>query len=237
MPGGIYLMQGDGELLRMEEVRCDSEAALQRLLARHPDLLAGDSVDESGPRQWVLVRREVALPPRDGSSDRWAVNHLFLDQDGVPTLTEVTRSNSADIRFRMVGQLLDYAANAIAYWPLEMIISSFEKTHADIGLDPGEVLRGLLGEEVDIAAYWDGVESNLQSGKIRLVFVADHIPSELRRVVEFLNRQMAPAGALALEVKQYVGQGGDQPRLTEETFFQELSGGHGNAGVIFGEPV
>jgi ribosomal protein L30E len=35
------------------------------------------------------------------------------------------------------------------------------------------------------------VDANLRAGKVRLVFVADEIPAELRRVVEFLNSQMA----------------------------------------------
>jgi hypothetical protein len=51
------------------------------------------------------------------------------------------------------------------------------------------------------------MKTNLQAGKIRLVFVADKIPSELQRIVEFLNVQMDPAEVLALEVKQYIGQG------------------------------
>jgi hypothetical protein len=37
------------------------------------------------------------------------------------------------------------------------------------------------------------------------VFVADAIPPELRRIVEFLNGQMDPATVLAVEIKQYVG--------------------------------
>jgi hypothetical protein len=40
-----------------------------------------------------------------------------------------------------------------------------------------------------------------------MVFLSDSIPSELRRVVEFLNEQMDPAEVLAIEVKQYVGKG------------------------------
>jgi hypothetical protein len=39
------------------------------------------------------------------------------------------------------------------------------------------------------------------------VFVADEVPPELRRVVEFLNGQMDPAEVLAVEVKQYVNDG------------------------------
>jgi len=55
--------------------------------------------------------------------------------------------------------------------------------------------------------FWHQVKTNLQAGKIRLIFVADEIPSELRRIVEFLNTQMDPAEVLAVEIKQYVGQG------------------------------
>jgi hypothetical protein len=40
-----------------------------------------------------------------------------------------------------------------------------------------------------------------------MVFVADSIPEELQRIVEFLNEQMKQVDVLAVEVKQYVGQG------------------------------
>jgi hypothetical protein len=36
-----------------------------------------------------------------------------------------------------------------------------------------------------------------------LIFVADEIPPELRRIIEFLNEQMRPAEVLGVEVKQY----------------------------------
>ncbi len=51
------------------------------------------------------------------------------------------------------------------------------------------------------------MRTNLTAGRIRLLFVADRIPSELRRIVEFLNRQMQPAEVLAIELRQYEGQG------------------------------
>jgi hypothetical protein len=40
-----------------------------------------------------------------------------------------------------------------------------------------------------------------------MLFVADDIPVELRRIVEFLNTQMSPAEVLAIEVRQFVGAG------------------------------
>lgn len=39
-----------------------------------------------------------------------------------------------------------------------------------------------------------------------MVFLAESIPAELRRVVEFLNEQMDPAEVLAIEVKQFIGE-------------------------------
>src|SRR5690606_6092793 len=59
----------------------------------------------------------------------------------------------------------------------------------------------------DAGDFWQRVKTNLNAGRIRMVFVADVIPTELRRVVEFLNEQMDPAEVLAIEVRQFVGKG------------------------------
>jgi hypothetical protein len=47
------------------------------------------------------------------------------------------------------------------------------------------------------------VKTNLQLKKLRLLFVADVIPMELRRIVEFLNEQMDPTEVLAVELRQF----------------------------------
>jgi hypothetical protein len=39
-----------------------------------------------------------------------------------------------------------------------------------------------------------------------MLFVADSVPPELQRIVEFLNEQMNPAEVLAIEIKQFAGQ-------------------------------
>jgi len=64
-----------------------------------------------------------------------------------------------------------------------------------------------VGDDQDTDDFWQQVKTNLQAGRVRLVFVADSIPTELRRIVEFLNTQMDPAEVLAIEVKQFVGSG------------------------------
>jgi hypothetical protein len=88
---------------------------LQRLLAKFPDLLAGDQVTSGEARRWILIDRESAVPDSEDGGGRWSVDHLFLDQDAVPTLVEVKRSSDTRIRREVVGQLIDYAANAVVY--------------------------------------------------------------------------------------------------------------------------
>jgi hypothetical protein len=190
----------------MEESPYDSETLLQRLLADHPDLLAGDQINDAQPRRWLLVTREMAVPGEQQGAGRWSLDHLFLDQDSIPTLVEVKRSSDTRIRREVIGQMLDYAANAVAYWPVEEIKAKFESRCKVDGLDPDAALAGLLGEGQDASTFWQQVKTNLQAGRVRLLFIADEIPPELRRVVEFLNGQMDPAEVLAIEVRQFVGE-------------------------------
>jgi hypothetical protein len=203
MSDNIFLIQGEDQLVQMESQPYDSEALLQTLLAKFPDLLAGGQIDSASPRRWLLVKREMGIPAEQAAGDRWSVDHLFLDQDAIPTLIEVKRSSDTRIRREVVGQMLDYAANAVVYWPVEQIRAEFQ-TNND---DPERRLADFLGDEHDPEEFWQRVKTNLQAGKIRMLFVADVIPPELRRIVEFLNHQMDPAEVLAVEIKQYVGEG------------------------------
>jgi hypothetical protein len=255
MTDRIYLMQTDGSLRTMTETSYATEDLLQHLLERYPDLLAGEQMDGAEPRRWLLVSREYGVPDQEDGGGRWAVDHLFLDQDAVPTLVEVKRSTDTRIRREVVGQMLDYAANAVVYWPVERIRTSLEARCERDGADAAGAVARLLGLDADdlsaIDGFWLKVRTNLQAGRVRLVFVADAIPPELRRVVEFLNGQMEPAEVLAVEVRQFVGEGvktlvpklvgqtaaaqqkkavarsPDGPGWTEERFFDELNSQHG----------
>jgi len=111
----------------MNETSYDSEDVLQRFLAQYPNLIAGDQIDKANPRRWLLVSREVSLPDSEDSSGRWAADHLFLDQDAIPTIIEVKRSTDTRIRKEVVGQMLDYAANAVVYWSIDKIQNLFEE--------------------------------------------------------------------------------------------------------------
>ena len=112
MNGGVFIIQANGELIEMREQPYDLEDVLQTLLAKYPNLLAGEQIDSVNPRRWLLIKREMGVPSEDEGFDRWSLDHLFLDQDGIPTLVEVKRSIDTPTRRKVVGQMLDYASNA-----------------------------------------------------------------------------------------------------------------------------
>ncbi len=200
--GGIYLVQGDGNLVEMVAQDYASEALLQELIAKYPNLLAGDQINSDMPRRWLLVSREMPLASDEDGVGRWSVDHLFLDQDAIPTIVEVKRSTDTRIRREVIGQMLDYAANAVVYWPVDTLRARFDEKHEN----PEQVIAEFLDDSADTEQFWWKVKTNLQAGKVRLIFAADEIPPELRRVVEFMNLQMDPAEVLAVEIKQYVGK-------------------------------
>ncbi len=207
MEGKIFLVGSDNELLPMKQETYASEQDIQDLLEEYPALLAGDQIDPDSPRTWLHVSREKGVASSEGGGGRWSLDHLFLDQSGIPTLVEVKRSTDTRIRREVVGQLLEYASHAMTYWDPESIRRSFESACEENAENPEEKVFALLGEtkEPDYDEFWDRVAANLSSGQLRLLFVADVIPRELRRIVEFLNEQMDPAEILAVEVRQFVG--------------------------------
>lgn len=206
MPGAIYVLKSEDELIEMRQEGYLLEAHLQELLAKYPSLLAGDGVNPAAPRRWLLVRKEAGLADSEDGGARWSLDHLFFDQDAVPTIIEVKRSSDTRIRREVVGQMLDYAANAVVYLPIEQIQAWFEERCRREGRDPADLMATAFGPEFDSSEFWQSAKTNLQAGRIRLVFVADEIPAELQRIVEFLNGQMDPAEVLAIAIPQYVGR-------------------------------
>lgn len=231
MSSTIFLVGQDNALTELQQTPYESEDILQQLLGDHPAVLGLTS----GPNdRLLLVSRELAVPDEFSGSARWALDHLFVDQSGVPVLVEVKRATDTRSRREVVAQMLDYGANGSAYWPIEQLIEAFTKTTAARAMpaageadpelatsaaDPDAELRMFL-QSGEPEEFWLRVQTNLRAGRVRLVFVADRIPKELRRIVEFLNEQMRPAEVLALELEQFVAPSGMRtliPRLIGNT--------------------
>ncbi|MCF7960287.1 MAG: hypothetical protein K9M08_06050 [Pirellula sp.] len=203
MQGKIYILQDQSKLSPMAETQWDAEHKLQQLIAEYPDLLGGDQIDVENHRRWLLVTREMPMQGEEPNTTRLSLDHLFLDQDGIPTLVEVKRGSNAQVRREVVGQLLDYAAIATS----SLNVRDIQAALSNNGAPADSRLEKFLGEDANLEEFWQRVQSNLDRGQLRLIVLADSIPAELRRVVEFLNRQMNPAEFLAVEVKQFEYEG------------------------------
>lgn len=187
MNAGIFLIQNNEELVEMNEQPYDSEKLLQMWLAKYPELLVGNQINAKEPRRFLLIEQECGVPAEEGGSARWAIDHLFLDQDAIPTIVEIKRSSDTRIRREVVGQMLDYAANATEHWRVDHLRERFVANCQRNRVDPAEKLKDFLGDDIDAEDFWDLANRNLQDRKLRLMFVADVIPTELQRIVEFLK--------------------------------------------------
>lgn len=235
----IYTRDEQGKLEPLGEADFSSEDDLQVLLAEHPELIDGERIRPDDPRRWILIKREKGIAKTPDAGDHWALDLLLIDQDGIPTLVEVKRGSNSEIRRKVVGQMLEYAAHATVSWSAGNIRRDFEERTDD----PDAALRVLLGEDPDTEAFWESVRLNLSAKRIRLLFLADRIPSELERIVTFLNQQMQNVEVLAVEIKQFSGEttqtlvprvigltaaapskSASRPKLDRKSFLAEFTG-------------
>lgn len=234
MTGKIHLIKDDDELVAMKETGYEREIDFQDLLEKYPDLIPGEQIDSANPRQWLFVEREMRLPFEEEGARQLSLDHFFLDQDGVPTLVEVKRSSDTRLRREVVGQMLDYAANAVAFISMEEIREKVNNRYADITLQDD-----FLTENIDEEKFWQNVKENIEEGRIRMLFVADEIPRELKTIIEFLNLQMNKSEVLGVEIKQY--QAADEKiktlvsRVYGQTIEAQIKKGKGSTGPIIDE--
>jgi hypothetical protein len=215
----LYLVKPDAELVPMKPSAPATEDELQALIARYPQLI-GDS-DGS----LLLIEREVGVPAAADAAPRWSIDHLYVTRQAVPVLVEVKRAVDTRLRREVVGQMLDYAANGVAYWPAGSIAARFEALAVARGEDSAEALADFLGDHEKVGSFWGQVDANLRAGRIKLVFVADEIPLELARIVEFLNDQMR-ADVRAVELTYFDGPEGSRmlaPRIIGETAQSQIA--------------
>jgi hypothetical protein len=204
----IYLLKDTGELERVPEQPYDREDLLQELVEKFPILIAGEQINPDAPLRWLLLKREPASVSGEVQFYRSSLDHLLLDQNGIPTFFIAKRSGEIQLMREMVGMMLDYAANAATYWPVpfmrEMASSQYNGTK---GAD--EAILTLLDKADSqgdaIEHFWRKVDDNLRMGQVRLFFIASQLPGELRRIIEFLNEQMTRAEVLGFELPQFVG--------------------------------
>ncbi len=201
-----YRIESDGRTAPLKRIRTkNEEKELQQLLEFNPDLLPGEQIDQDDPCEWLVVGSEIAVPDPESGADRWSLDLFFVDHNAKPTLIECKRFQDTRSRREVVAQMLDYAANANYYWSKEDLRATAESMANSHGTTLESQLAQLTDDEPD--QFFQRVEDNLREGQIRMVFLLEEAPWQLRSIVDFLNRQMERSEVLIVEARQYEDSG------------------------------
>lgn len=190
------------------------EDALQTLLQDYPEIIPGTQIDPASdePPRFVLLRREMPVAG-------WSLDHLYVDQYGVLTLVETKLLQNPESRRDVIGQIIEYAANAQEVWAFGKARQYAVEYWSKRGKDFNDILSDKF-PELDIEEFWKKVEDNLSHRRIRLIIASDTIRPEVRRMVEYLNSEMQNTEVLGLELKIY-GENDDElvfvPRIIGQT--------------------
>lgn len=183
----LYIQTGSS-LTTLKENKFEQELALQELLEKYPDLIPSDEI--IGNPSFFLVQRE--LPVSTGYID-----HLFIDQMMVPTIVE-TKVNNPEIRRKIIGQGYEYLTSLSFELSGKQIINYAQKYWKD-------KYHAELSKRLDIRELNEkDIDKNLKKPRLRLIFVADFIPRELRKFVEFINNVSRGIDVYALQIEQYL---------------------------------
>lgn len=201
-----YVFRIDGERLerlparpfRLGLLGHTLEAALQRLLELHPEVVPGTQIDPGAedPPRFALLRREMPI-------GAWSLDHVLVDQRGILTLVEAKLVQNPEARREVMGQIMEYAANAREAWGGGRLRERATEFWQQSGRQIDDILREQLGDDVDIEELWSAIDANLNSGKFRLLLASDELRPEVRRIIEYLNGELRNAEVYGLELKCY----------------------------------
>jgi hypothetical protein len=116
---------------------------------------------------------------------------------------------------------MDYAANAEASWRDGRLQERAAMYWTNQGKHVNDVLRHHLGiANLDVDEFWRKAHENLRQGRLRILIIVDSMRPEIRRVIEYLNAEMANAEIYGLELQCYGDESASLvlvPRLVGQT--------------------
>lgn len=197
---------------QVNEHKFENEGKLQHILYESPEVIPITSLGEEKLQPKVFVR-EAGLPG-SGSTDL-----IGVDEQGGITIIECKLAANPDIRRKVVGQLLEYAA---FLWTMDY--EQFDRTCCRAEKWQDRHLVDVMRERIDADSiewseelFISGVTDNLKSGNFTLIIAVDRLNDELRRIIEYLNsRGPGTPKISALEVLQF--EAGDTQLLVPQMF-------------------
>ena len=170
------------------------EKSLQDLLIDFPELIPSDYINPEEPPIFVVVRSEAGVTA--GSMDI-----LLLDQYAVPTVVETKLIDNREIRRSVLAQGIEYLSHLQTEWSGDRFLEEAKEYWAKKEKAFEQLVQEKWGKEFD-SLYLSQLQSNIDTANMRLIIAADSIPSELRKMIEFLNNT-SKFEILGLEVALY----------------------------------
>lgn len=217
----IFTINGD-KLIPTSEKQLEKEEVLHNHLEKFPDIIA-EALDPDNPPKFIVFIREAGVTT--GSIDL-----LLLDQNYVLTVVEVKRVESPDLRRKIIGQAIEYAANLVLDWGNGEILRQAKNYWGKKGKDILEVINTTFEPEEriiddNINILIQKVQENLEN--LQIIFAVDGpLPNELKTAIEFLNKHFKGIRVYGLEVRYFEGEKGAQiitPLLIGRTAEAEAS--------------
>lgn len=188
---------GNSKWDRLVEQDFENEAALQSILYRSPDIIPIEQLGNSIRKPRLFIK-EAGLPG-SGNTDL-----IGVDEEGGITIIECKLASNTEIRRKVIGQVLEYAAYLwqIPYDEFDGICVRAEKWH---GKHLSDAMREIVAgspEDWSEEDFKKNLGSNLTQGDFCLIIAVDALNDELRRVIEFLNSRGKDSPQIhALEMK------------------------------------
>ena len=179
---------------RNKEIGNFGEKILQDLLIDFPELIPSDYINPEEPPIFIVVRNEAGVTA--GSMDI-----LLLDQYAVPTVVETKLIDNREVRRSVVAQGIEYLSHLQTEWSGDRFLEEAKEYWNKKEKALEQLVQEKWGREFD-SLYLSQLQSNIDTANMRLIIAADSIPSELRRMIEFLNNT-SKFEILGLEVALY----------------------------------
>ncbi len=182
-----------------------SEAWLQELIAKHPELLQSEEIG-SEYSQLVCIGREVKV----GSGENTGyIDNLYVSSSGHIVVVETKLFRNQEARRTVVAQIIDYAKD-LQRWDcedLDEVASDYSYRASGQAYRAFDMMlaAGYL-TAADSARFIDAVNRNLKAANFLLLIVGDGIRSGVERLAEFITSYSAlpfNLGLLELEVYQH----------------------------------
>lgn len=172
------------------------ETHLQEIIYGDPETIPFEDINPESENRKKIPIKELGLPG-SGNTDV-----VIVDQSGEIYMIETKLATNDDIRRKVVGQILEYAAylwERDFEWLDNKVREKLDSSLSECFQD----VKGWVKENFE-----EAVTNNLQEGSFKLIIVVDRVTEELRRITEFtMKRRLA---IHPVELRYFKDKGGTE---------------------------